>query len=641
MSNKETARNEKKKGKYNEEIPQMEENNHPSNLKLRTYWLLVALRFFLTILPQNGYVQPDEFFQSVEIVAGDIFELDVNRVWEFNTSFPLRSIALPFTTIGIPLEILKWISIFTENFFGVNLVTPYILMVLPRLVMCCLSLICDFCLWHMCHSYGQNYSSRLVVFASSYCALIFGTRTFSNTFEMILLSVLLSLVLDSMHHSDEVIWREDLIIEKYESLGRQHPVERAKLARLRSSLPSHTVRHCATIAFVTVAGIFNRPTFVGFAAPALFSWLHRGMGSKAVDWSHFHYRIFTLCFFGAISAIIFITADSFYYGYLTLAELSNSKISLGSNFVVTPLNFLMYNSQTSNLKNHGLHPRWLHLVVNVPLMFGMLGIAGYMGVVKIGRFAIMRKWSQLPKAQSVTSLMNASFIVPLLALSIFPHQEPRFLLPLVIPLTFLHAQFILNYRKWLKKSWYVLNALAVLFFGFFHQGGVWFLASHLRDSGLAHPKPLNAVHLVTSQIYIVPRFPMLVPSPAKVYVTPNGRRYKITRRFHVHETGLSGKEVGVKKAHKVLQQCKKDWKNHRLKCRVFCAFPGTVDHKFEGALRKYNMTQKPHRIRFYPHLSTEAMPQWKRAASGNLVSSFTKTMAQLGLILTEVELLEQ
>jgi len=139
----------------------------------------------------------------------------------------------------------------------------------------------------------------------------------------------------------KVIWREDLIIDKYESIGRQDPVKRAKLARLRSSLPSHTVRHCALISFITVAGIFNRPTFIGFAIPALFSWMHRGMGSKAVDWSHFHYRIFSLCFFGGITALIFIAADSIYYGYLTLAEIIRFEISIDSNFVVTPLNFLM------------------------------------------------------------------------------------------------------------------------------------------------------------------------------------------------------------------------------------------------------------------------------------------------------------
>jgi GPI mannosyltransferase 4 len=161
-----------------------------------------AINKFCYLKP--SYVCGDEYVSNGVFISGDIFELDINRVWEFNTSFPLRSVVLPYMTIGVPLQILKWLSYLTTLTLGINLVTPYALMVLPRLSFCCLSFICDFSLWHMCHSYGQNCTTRLTVFASSYCALVFGTRTFSNTLEMVLLAALLCLVLDSMHHSDEV-----------------------------------------------------------------------------------------------------------------------------------------------------------------------------------------------------------------------------------------------------------------------------------------------------------------------------------------------------------------------------------------------------------------------------------------------------
>jgi Alg9-like mannosyltransferase family len=62
---------EKSKENITDDIPPMDdESQHPSNIKLKTYWVLVVLRFFLAIVPQNGYIQPDEFFQSVEVVAG-------------------------------------------------------------------------------------------------------------------------------------------------------------------------------------------------------------------------------------------------------------------------------------------------------------------------------------------------------------------------------------------------------------------------------------------------------------------------------------------------------------------------------------------------------------------------------------------
>lgn len=35
------------------------------------YWIFGALRVVLTILPQTGYIHPDEYFQSIEVIAGE------------------------------------------------------------------------------------------------------------------------------------------------------------------------------------------------------------------------------------------------------------------------------------------------------------------------------------------------------------------------------------------------------------------------------------------------------------------------------------------------------------------------------------------------------------------------------------------
>ncbi|KAJ4425779.1 hypothetical protein ANN_27404 [Periplaneta americana] len=39
------------------------------NLSLVPYWFLAALRVVITVIPQYGYIHPDEYFQSVEVVA--------------------------------------------------------------------------------------------------------------------------------------------------------------------------------------------------------------------------------------------------------------------------------------------------------------------------------------------------------------------------------------------------------------------------------------------------------------------------------------------------------------------------------------------------------------------------------------------
>jgi len=35
-------------------------------------YCLGALRVFLVLLPQSGYIHPDEYFQSVEVLAGNL-----------------------------------------------------------------------------------------------------------------------------------------------------------------------------------------------------------------------------------------------------------------------------------------------------------------------------------------------------------------------------------------------------------------------------------------------------------------------------------------------------------------------------------------------------------------------------------------
>lgn len=42
------------------------------NNLLRNYLLFVFLRILLVFLPQSGYIHPDEFFQSVEVMAGKL-----------------------------------------------------------------------------------------------------------------------------------------------------------------------------------------------------------------------------------------------------------------------------------------------------------------------------------------------------------------------------------------------------------------------------------------------------------------------------------------------------------------------------------------------------------------------------------------
>ncbi|KAI8503913.1 hypothetical protein Bbelb_179810 [Branchiostoma belcheri] len=71
-------------------------------------WLVLSLlRVAWVLLPQSGYIHPDEFFQSSEVMAGRVLDYKVHLTWEWSEDFPARSPVFPFLTSGIPFLVLK------------------------------------------------------------------------------------------------------------------------------------------------------------------------------------------------------------------------------------------------------------------------------------------------------------------------------------------------------------------------------------------------------------------------------------------------------------------------------------------------------------------------------------------------------
>jgi hypothetical protein len=141
-----------------------------------------------------------------------MFDIEVTRSWEFNTTFPIRSVAIPYLVVGLPYSFLKYVAPFMSVWFNISVRTPYILLVLPRLFACLLSFVSDYSMYRICCLYSQNYRARLLTLASSYITLVYGTRTFSNTAEMALNSLLLYFVAYCMRHSDQVRTTSDHIL---------------------------------------------------------------------------------------------------------------------------------------------------------------------------------------------------------------------------------------------------------------------------------------------------------------------------------------------------------------------------------------------------------------------------------------------
>lgn len=298
--------------------------------------------------------------------------MEVVRTWEFKSTFPIRSIALPIFLIKLPYNILRFINVYSSHFYGLNLLTSYVVLVVPRLTMCALSFLNDYSLYKICKAYGLAWDFRLLVLASSYVSLVYGSRTFTNTIETVLFSGLLYIVADCMLLSHSVVYQNEMLDDEYHK--NKEATTRAKIVRMKSALPSHTFNKCFVISTLCVAGVFNRPTFLVFGCPVVFFWILRGMGSRSITFVDFNFRILLLSLAAIPSLLFFTLVDSLYYNYLTLPEVERLEIGI-NNFVFTPLNFVKYNLDPKNTAQHGEHPWYLHVLVNVPLLFSVLGLA--------------------------------------------------------------------------------------------------------------------------------------------------------------------------------------------------------------------------------------------------------------------------
>ena len=122
-------------------------------------------------------------------------------------------------------------------------------------------------------------------------------------------------------------------------------------------------------------------------------------------------------------------------------------------------------------------------------------------------------WKEKPGVRNVYALNMFTFALSLGALSLFPHQEPRFLIPLTLPIVLMNAHKLRTKvfgRKPLLALWYAFNICMTVFFGLVHQGGVYPTVSYIGRGSEVHPDAVEA-NYVFSNTYMPPKFPLLQP----------------------------------------------------------------------------------------------------------------------------------
>lgn len=553
-------------------------------LKLPTAWIiLMTIRLFLNITGQRSYIHPDEFFQGPEPLAGNIFNCSemMYHTWEFKftnmTTFmqePIRNIAIPYFFYGLPLQFLKFLVGFFSNEYtnmrGIisenNLISiqTNTLIYYPRIFMTLCSVVIDFSMLKIAEYCGLDESSVLLTFASSYVTLVYLTRTFSNSIETILFSLLIFCVVKSI--KSQHILNDKFLIASNNSPKHKQPVIVAstspdlvasnifdKKAELNSkSTVMKRVRlfdiyKCdylgSRIGMLVCIGVFNRPTFLVYAFMPIIYWILYGLencNSFKQAFAFIWRRVFSMIKFTLPVLAFLILFDTVYYLKITSLNQLIDVVFKNKRLIITPYNFFIYNTNSNNLKSHGSHPFYLHALVNCVLLFGInhwilvfifgkffFQLINYVKSVKASLndtehkgkasyFKELRVTLVILYEQVINNrfcFLMFSFLTPLVLLSVIPHQEPRFLLPLIIPVCLLtsHCLFSRNSYLILRTIWIIFNLFGVGLFGYLHQGGMVSSLAYVQKM-FTHTSNLELdMHVIYYQTYMPPNYLTLAP----------------------------------------------------------------------------------------------------------------------------------
>lgn len=354
--------------------------------------LFVALLLRLLYVFRPSYLHPDEHLQGPQEIAYGVFNWASHTPWEFRPPSPVRSFVPLWLLYGLPMR-----------FFNAHADPVHVLWTLRGVFAVLTWVLEDMAVDRLANT--RNDKLRFLFFANtSYVTLTWQAHTFSNSLETLL-----------------VLWFLVILFE----------TESATSQPFMTSVDMYY--DSFLLGVIVTLGVFNRPTFLAFIlVPAVLQMPRVWRRSRA------SFFVFATSLATCSMACVYI--DTYLYN--------------GSSWVVTPYNFLLYNSQSTNLELHGLDNRLKHVFNSLPTLLGP------------GLLMLRPQW---------TSLSTQTILSGLVLLSVIPHQEPRFLLPLV-PLFCTQMnikQFkSIRVRKLVMRLWLSFNLVFGLLMGVFHQAGV-------------------------------------------------------------------------------------------------------------------------------------------------------------------------
>ncbi|UYV66678.1 PIGZ [Cordylochernes scorpioides] len=207
----------------------------------------------------------------------------------------------------------------------------------------------------------------------------------------------------------------------------------------------------------------------------------------------------------------------------------------------------------------------------MPMLFGILAFEVIFLIYKV-----MHKGYKL---DFTNGLFLYTIIFSLIIFSFIPHQEPRFLIPLLIMLCYIGTNSLLeNSRK--LSLWKLHNVLALIFFGYIHQGGVLPSLHFLQKIAALEYTNSTKLFLVYHTTYMPPRSLLLLN----------------TTNTNVEVHDLAGMTQPILESHL------NSYLDSNLTSQVYLVtsrmFPSACCSQLAFNMATY----------FYPHISTEAFP---------------------------------
>lgn len=402
----------------------------------RTILLLtIPLRFWLA--SQDSYIHPDEHFQSMSWMSNKVFGYASDIPWEFQDP-PSRSLSVLYL-FYFPVF---WISRKFE-------LSPYVTYSLSKLQFCIIQwIVVDWCLYRIM-PIKQERVKAILYTSINYVSLVYQSHTFSNSIETWL--VLFSLVIITKYRE----W-----LETDTSTKQKYPLSKSM---------------AVSLGLIFAIGFFNRITFpCWFIFSGIFA-------LNAFVCSPIQFTVFMISVLAALVALRIGDEFLFRGSQTSIVSMFNGWSSLRQTlYTAAPVRNLVYNLNGENLKLHGEHPWFTHLLINMPLMLGPI-------IVLI----------LLPTSRYRSTLPFLTLAGGLISLSLMGHQELRFLMP-VVPLGSCCVDisaFSLGKRalKLILRVTVLFNLIMCGIMGVLHQGGVVPILKHIQETVPDSTDPLVTV----------------------------------------------------------------------------------------------------------------------------------------------------